>query len=196
MKSKKYNSYLELGVDTGNNFSNIQVANLWEKRGVDIEPIKGHFNYLNARIFIGTTNQFFRQTSETFDLIFIDADHERKQFLQDVNNSLLILNPGGTIVCHDCLPVKENHQKVPRVSEQWTGNVWKGWMDLRNTRADLQMCVIDQDWGCGLIQFGKQKCMNVKESDLTWSNFKVRKKKWLSIVKEIPIKFRHSEFKK
>jgi len=190
MTSNGYTSYLELGVDTGNNFSNIHVPFPWNKRGVDVQPIKGHFSYYNARVFIGTTNQFFEETPETFDLIFVDADHEREQFVRDVNNSLEILNPGGTIVCHDCLPEKEENQQMPRICEQWTGDVWKGWMDLRNTREDLKMCVIDQDWGCGLIQLGKQKCTNIKEEDLTWSNFKVRKKKWLQIVKDIPDDFK------
>jgi len=187
IKSHGFNTYLELGVDTGNNFSNIDIK---YKRGVDVKPIEGHFSYLNQRLFIGTTNQYFETVPETFDIIFIDADHDAGQWMLDVQNSLSRLNDGGIIVCHDCLPEKEVHQQMPRISDQWTGDVWKGWMRLRNTRPDLQMVVIDKDWGCGLIKVGSQKCTNVNEKDMVWSNFRVRKKKWLPIVKEIPDDFK------
>lgn len=187
IKANNYQTYLELGVDTGNNFSNITCK---YKRGVDLKPIEGHFSYLNQRLFIGTTNQYFETIPETFDIIFIDADHESGQWQMDVKNSLDRLNDGGIIVCHDVLPEKEAHQKIPRVSEEWTGDVWKGWMRLRNTRPDLTMAVINKDWGCGLITLGNQKCTNILEDDLTWSNFRVRKKKWLPIVKEIPNEFK------
>ena len=187
IKANNYQTYLELGVDTGNNFSNINCKYV---RGVDLSLISGHFSHLNHRLFIGTTNQYFDTIPESFDIIFIDADHESGQWLLDVENSLDRLNDGGVIVCHDVLPEKEEHQMIPRVSEQWTGDVWKGWMHLRNTRPDLTMAVINQDWGCGLIKVGKQKCTNVLDEDLTWSNFRVRKKKWLPIVKEIPDEFK------
>ena len=52
------------------------------------------------------------------------------------------------------------------------------------------MVVIDKDCGCGLNKVGSQKCTNVKETDMVWSNFRVRKKKWLPIVKEIPDDFK------
>ena len=187
IKSNNYQTYLELGVDTGNNFSNI---NCHYKRGVDVSPIIGHFSYLNCRLFVGTTNDYFETIPETFDIIFIDADHHSAQWILDVKNSLDRLNDGGVIVCHDVIPEKEEHQKIPRISKQWTGDVWKGWMYLRNTKPDLSMSVINKDWGCGLIKFGKQKCTNVRNEDLTWSNFRVRKKKWLPIVKEIPDEFK------
>jgi|GEM_PF-4350874 hypothetical protein len=35
---------------------------------------------------------------------------------------------------------------------QWNGTTWCGFVNLRATRPDLEMCVIDIDWGCGIVR--------------------------------------------
>lgn len=186
IKANNYSSYLEIGVHNGSNLNNVECV---YKRGVDPNLITGYYSSLNHRMFQGTSNDFFAQTKETFDIVFIDGHHGQDQFILDIDNSLEILNPGGTIVCHDLLPTQELHQVYPQTNDKtlpWTGDVWKGWVKLRRERMALKMVVIDTDWGCGLIQRGSQKTINVKDEELTWSNFRVRKKKWLNIVKSIP----------
>lgn len=37
----------------------------------------------------------------TFDLIWIDGDHEAATVARDVQNALALLRPAGTLVCHD-----------------------------------------------------------------------------------------------
>ena len=91
---KKYNSFLEIGCDKNVNFSNVLIS---KKIGVD--PNSGGTHKM-------TSDDFFRDNKEKFDLIFIDGLHETNQVDRDIENSLKFINKGGTILLHDCLPKK------------------------------------------------------------------------------------------
>ena len=36
--------------------------------------------------------------------------------------------------------------------EPWNGTVWKAIYQLRTTRKDLHVCVVDTDWGIGVVK--------------------------------------------
>ncbi len=171
IKRYNYKSYLEIGVDRGNCFRQI---NCDYKIGVD--PDK---NSILTTHYI-TSNEFFSQNKKTFDIIFIDGLHHANQVIKDIDNSLKFLNPNGTIIVHDCMPENEIEQIIPRNNKVWTGDVWKAWMQFRQ-RADLRMFVFDIDYGIGVIQRGKQIPL-VIEQELTWANFKTNKEVWLNLI--------------
>jgi hypothetical protein len=82
-----------------------------------------------------------------FDLVFIDGLHFSEQVDRDIENSLQHLNPGGTIVLHDCNPTTEAIGTYPcQVHGPWTGDVWKAIAAWR-TRSEFDICVVDFDWG-------------------------------------------------
>lgn len=170
---KRYNfkSYLEIGVCGGYTFNNILCQH---KIGVD--PDKNSA----ANIFL-TSDEFFVQNQETFDLIFIDGLHHADQVKKDIENSLKILNNDGFIVCHDMHPHSEIIQRVPRVTGEWTGDCWKAWVELRASRDDLKMFVIDTDYGCGIIQRGNQTKIRV-DCELDWNNFVKNKQYWMNFI--------------
>ena len=170
---KRYNfqSYLEIGVFGGYTFNNILCQH---KVGVD--PDKNSA----ANIFL-TSDEFFEQNQETFDLIFIDGLHHADQVKKDIENSLKVLNHGGFIVCHDMNPHSEIIQRVPRVTDAWTGDCWKAWVEFRESRDDLKMFVIDTDHGCGIIQRGNQTKITV-DCELDWNNFVKNKQYWMNII--------------
>jgi predicted O-methyltransferase YrrM len=60
-----------------------------------------------------------------FDIVFIDGLHISEQVVMDIQNSLDVLNPKGTIVMHDCLPINEAAQSRERLGDHWNGDVWK-----------------------------------------------------------------------
>jgi predicted O-methyltransferase YrrM len=128
-----------------------------------------------------TSDEFFHQNEETFDIIFIDGLHEREQVYRDIYNSLLWLNQNGTIIVHDLLPTKEEHQIVPRISKQWTGDVWKAWVDVRIENQMLEMFVVDTDWGVGVIRKGIQNLLKIN-CEINWENFTLNKKEWLHLI--------------
>ncbi len=107
-------TYLELGVRSGETIH--RVSNLVDKAlAVDLD----HSNAVepsslkiygsnNVFIYEGATNDFFKQNTDKFDLIFIDADHEYEQVKKDLLNSIEVLNQGGFIALHDVAPLRES----------------------------------------------------------------------------------------
>ena len=170
----KYNSknYLEIGVQfRSSNFDKINCEN---KICVDPDP--------NAKAdHIETSDDFFKKNKNNYDVIFIDGLHELDQVYKDIVNSLQILNENGTIVVHDCNPVEEIHQIVPRISKVWNGNVWEAWVRLRE-REDLEMFVVDTDCGCGIIRKKENNKKFVIDDLINWQNFIKNRKKWLNLI--------------
>lgn len=165
-------SYLEIGVNKGHVINNIQVD---YKIGVDPD------NSSKATIFT-TSDDFFINNKEKFDIIFIDGLHHAEQVEKDIINSLLVLNDGGYVICHDMLPTNKETQMVPRMQFNWTGDCWKAWVKLRSYRSDLKMFVVDADYGCGIVQYGKQELINISNKELSYENFLENKFEWMNII--------------
>ena len=142
----KYNfkDYLEIGCDKNQSFSKIKIDN---KIGVD--PIEGG-------TIRSTSDQFFDQNKNNFDIIFIDGLHHYSQVLKDINNSLKILNKNGFILVHDCLPRSLAQQAVPRYRASWNGDVWKAIVELR-TKSNLNIFTSQIDFGVAIIQISENK---------------------------------------
>lgn len=151
--------YLEIGMGPGINFNDIVCD---YKICVDPTPTV-------PVTFTLTSDDFFDQNEETFDIIFIDGLHWSEQVYKDITNSLKILNEGGYIICHDMNPHLEFIQRYPqpKVESEWTGDCWRAWVKLKSERDDINMCVVNTDYGCGVITKGEQKLITIDE-ELTW----------------------------
>lgn len=176
IKVLNYKSYLEIGLHTRFNFNRIHCDH---KVGVDPNP--------KSKGLVMTSDEYFANHYDFFDLIFIDGLHIKEQVQLDINNSLSRLNPQGTIVLHDCDPMTENMQKVPRPKGDegyfWTGDVWKAFVRTRKERPNLTTYVVDIDFGCGVIEYGNADISYVENHpELSWENFVHNKKEWLNLV--------------
>lgn len=170
IKFYDYKSYLEIGSLNGENISKIDCQ---LKQSIDPQlSWLGHIPSHNPT-FKMTSDDFFANDNYKdlkWDIIFIDGDHEREQVKRDINNSLERLNEGGTIVCHDMCPEREE-QLQPR----YCHNSWEAFAFFRTKNEDLEMYVVETDCGCGVIRVGKQETYkgNIESS---W-NFLVENKK-------------------
>jgi len=165
-----YKSYLEIGIDNGVNFAEIKID---KKDGVD--PA-GKCNY------IMTSDDFFKNISaeQTYDIVFIDGLHLKEQVLKDVYNSLNHLSDNGTIVMHDCNPI-EKYRASPEIHDgKWNGTVWEAFVELRMTRSDISMIVLDMDFGCGIIRKGNQKL--IPTQILSYSLLEKNRKLFLNLT--------------
>tara|TARA_Y100001933_G_scaffold243176_1_gene271532 strand:+ start:2867 stop:3502 length:636 start_codon:yes stop_codon:yes gene_type:complete len=175
IKENGYKKHLEIGVyGSCANFDKIKVD---YKVGVD--PGK---EGLSEATFTMTSDEFFELTDDKFDIVFVDGLHHAEQVYKDILNSLEVLNEGGTIVCHDMNPQRYEHQVIPQVPGTWNGDCWKAFVQLRMERTDLKMCVIDADWGLGVIQKGRQE--KLEEVELTYDNFDKNRERWLNLISE------------
>lgn len=86
----------------------------------------------------------------SFDLIFIDGDHTKEQVKRDFENSLRFLSDTGFIVVHDVLPENEAGTKVPRVTKQWWGDVYKWAMNISSYNG-IDYITFNIDNGCMLV---------------------------------------------
>ena len=135
---KKYVSYLEIGCDRNQSFSNIKI-----KKRVGVDPVEGGTHKM-------TSDHFFSINKENFDIVFIDGLHEYSQVMKDINNSLRFLNKDGIILLHDCLPRTIWNQITPRLNSDWNGDVWKSIVHCR-TQENLDTYTFIADRGIGLI---------------------------------------------
>ncbi|MBI3236568.1 MAG: class I SAM-dependent methyltransferase [Chlamydiales bacterium] len=176
IKTQGYKNYLEIGVSDGANFAKIAAA-----RKVGVDP-----SLNSAATHKMTSDEFFTKNQETFDLIFIDGLHLCEQVLRDIDHALDCLSPGGRIVMHDCLPtlmVHQNRKRDPQITE-WTGDVWKAAAYVRMHYDDVHFCVINMDWGCGVITPGKGQKVFPPTSieNLDWDFYVRNRKELLKIV--------------
>jgi hypothetical protein len=159
---KGYSRYLEIGVrDPRQNFDRIDAR---DKSSVDPAPRRPVTHRM-------TSDEFFARRRSagdrsTFDLAFIDGLHLAAQVERDVLNCLEALSEAGAVVLHDCNPLTEDAQTEDYDGKKrWNGTVWKAWVKLRATRADLAMCVVDIDEGCGVISRGSQALFPAPTAD-------------------------------
>ena len=174
-------SYLEIGVGNNVNFTEVKAGH---KNSCDING-KG--------IHTMKSDDFFETNDEYYDFIFVDGLHESEQVYNDIINSLGCLKEGGIIMCHDMSPKEEEHQERDSRQQEgefkgfdrpiWNGDVWKAWIQLRREREDLEMYVINADYGCGIIRRGSQTLLK-NDSELNFKNLDENRIEWLNL-KEI-----------
>ena len=78
-----------------------------------------------------TSDDYFSNHDEKFDIIFIDGLHEGQQVKRDIENSLNVLNKNGHILLHDMNPptafhARENYE-VNGNYPSWNGTSWEGY---------------------------------------------------------------------
>ena len=172
IKKNNYSDYLEIGCDKDQLFSKVNIKN---KIGVD--PSNGG----NVR---KTSNDFFSDNREFFDIVFIDGLHKYEQVKQDIINSLKFLNENGVVLVHDCMPDSLGKQAVPRYKMQWNGDVWKAIVDLRqDENLEIFTCSIDQ--GIGIIK--KKKNTSILSLDkpinkLKFSDYYYNYKEYMRVI--------------
>ena len=109
-----------------------------------------------------TSDKFFENNEEKFDIIFLDGLHTYEQTIKDINNSIKSVANDGLIMIHDCLPKKIWNQVVPRLYGHWNGDVWKAIVEARTySHVDTFTCTADH--GLGIIL--KRKNSKILETD-------------------------------
>jgi len=183
IRKNDYKSYLEIGFARPYD-SNFMRIDCIHKIGVDkhrvFDPDSEYVPLANC-YDCTTSDDYFAAHDDMFDIIFIDGDHTMEQVDKDLENSLNRLNPGGSIVMHDCLPPNER-QSEP----DGNGTVWKSVAKVRMSRDDLEIYVVDTDHGCGVVQKSDTPVDKfspaVAEDQLTFDFFFANRAKLMNVI--------------
>jgi hypothetical protein len=174
-----FKSYLEIGVLKGENIRKVTAA---KKDGVDPGAERHVAPEVNFRM---TSDDFFELLNSKpdikYDIVFIDGLHHAEQVKKDIYNSLLHLSPGGFIILHDCNPISYESQLVPRKTTVWNGNPWKAFVEFKGQHPELNCCVVDTDYGVGVIKadkIGTASQFKVPE----WQEFDKRRNEFLNLI--------------
>lgn len=160
-------SYLEIGTNNCKNFNSIMVAH---KVGIDPDT--------NSPCAIHkTSDEYFKDNNETFDLIFIDGLHHADQVKRDIINAWNCLAEKGVIVVHDCGPSEEKYTYVPRQSKIWNGDVYKAISSLHH----FTKFTIDFDYGCCILRKNPRE-LKWDKNFPRWEEFEQNRKELLNMV--------------
>jgi intracellular sulfur oxidation DsrE/DsrF family protein len=188
----KARNYLEIGVKKGKLFLDVRA-----RKKLAIDPVlkisakrkwkhclRNIFNIFNEYYEMTSDHYFATQTSrltrlKKVDVAFIDGQHTYQQSLTDVNNCLKYLSKKGVVLMHDCSPQSDvqacpaqSREHADRISPdgkttEWSGDVWKTIVNLRSSRPDLDVFVLNCDHGIGVITHGSpEKMLELSEEKI------------------------------
>jgi hypothetical protein len=180
LEKYKLINYLEIGVFQGENIRLIKASH---KDGVD----PGAEGYVVPEVnYPMTSDDFFElikgHDEIKYDIIFIDGLHHAEQVTKDIKNSLNHLIPNGFIVMHDCNPVSYEAQLIPRETIAWNGDTWKSFVKFKLNNPDFKCCVIDTDFGVGVIKNNDYKSRFDTYSTIHWDYLNENRKQLLNLI--------------
>lgn len=165
-------SYLEIGVRNGETFGRVRVDHR-----VGVDPGPG-----TAATVPTTSEQYWRETDELFDIVFVDGDHSREAALADAVAALRRIRPGGAVVLHDCSPPLAVYE-----APLMCGGVWRAWVELRASHPlGASAFVVDTDLGCGVLggPWPEVEAPRppVEAADAPWDDLDRNRAAWLNLV--------------
>ncbi len=152
-----YKYYLELGVSVGESWKLISCEN---KIGVD-----SNINVANEfdSVLHSTTDDFFLKNNNKFDLIYIDALHEKNQVYKDFKNSFYALNDSGIIIFHDINPID-----ISQTHFNSSGDIFELWIEISKIYKVYTFV------GGGIAASGDSVGIFIKSENPTFIDFEIK----------------------
>jgi hypothetical protein len=191
-----YKKYLEIGLrEPSDCFNHIKFESKDSvDPGLEANNNQAKYKYTSDSFFLMIDHGLLDKPLDyKWDLIFIDGLHISDQVERDINNALNHLSENGSIVLHDCNPPTEHHARAyyndlsTTARSAWNGSVWKAIYKMRCTRYDLDICVVDKDWGCGVIRRGKQTIRQFNNPYFDYDKFDKNRVKDLNIISNLEL---------
>jgi len=182
IKKHEYRRYLEIGTQSDECLKRVACD---YKVGVDPYPVS-HDDKNSDAFYEMTSDEFFEQNAEPFDIVFIDGLHESHAAERDIRNA--ISRGAKCVVVHDCNPENERCAMPPIIEDgvvsiphlkTWNGDVWRAFVRLR--KDGMWQFTVDTDYGVGVI-FPDEKRPPVVVGELSFSEFDVDRKFLLNII--------------
>lgn len=150
-------SYLELGTGPerykNKTYNKIHAK---KKMGVDTN---------GTAPYHGTTDEYFADyPEEMYDIVFIDACHDRDFVIRDFNNSVKIANEW--IVLHDMIPPEEKY-----TGSEWCGDSYKILYYIM-TQTNFTFYTMDENYGLTFVKMpAKEITLNEESLNLPYTKY-------------------------
>jgi hypothetical protein len=167
----KYQSYLELGVSLGESWDRITCD---KKIGVD-----NNINVANKfdGVIHSTTDDYFLNNKDKFDLIYIDALHEKNQVYKDFKNSFNSLNDSGIIIFHDINPIS-----IEQTDFGSSGDIFELWIEISKKYKVYVFNGLDGDSVGIFIKNKNSKFIDVEIENHTYEFFSENREDFISYI--------------
>lgn len=128
--------YLEIGCFRDACFSKI------------VAPLKVGVDPMSGGTLRMTSDAYFEEFKDRFDVIFVDGLHTYEQSRKDALNALERVPVGGAVLFHDMIPLNWRSARPERIAYRWNGDVWKTAVELAMGKG-FDFTIIKADHGIG-----------------------------------------------
>jgi hypothetical protein len=180
IQKRLYKSYLELGVSVD--------ADTWKEINCDLKvgvDANKKVSELYEKVINAYTDDFFATNNTFFDVIYIDAKHEKQQVKRDFFNSLKFLNENGVIFFHDINPLNEQMTDFNS-----SGDVYNFWISLVNNYPDSSFTFVGHEQDTLGIFLNKNK-IKIEDFDIGNYNFLYFNKNRKKFIEERKFDFKN-----
>jgi hypothetical protein len=109
-------------------------------------------DYRSPDLDIGAALAAIQAERRRFDIVLVDPFHGYRESSRDLAAAFALLEDGGALVVHDCLPPNEAIACPEFKQGAWCGVTYKAFLDFVLPRRDLRYLTVDTDFGCGVIR--------------------------------------------
>src|SRR5260221_1561060 len=108
-------------------------------------------DFKSADFDINAATTDLKADPNKIDICLVDGWHTYDLAIRDLTSAYELLEDGGVLVVHDCLPPTESIASPAWIPGPWSGVAYKAFLDFVLARNDLDYCTVDVDYGCGII---------------------------------------------
>jgi hypothetical protein len=83
---------------------------------------------------------------------------------------------------HDCNPVSFEASTPNRTTIAWNGDTYKAFIDFKENNPEYQCCVVDTDFGIGIIRQNTIPVNSFNRLPLDWNQFDKNRKQFLNLI--------------
>lgn len=108
-----------------------------------------------------------RRRRMRFDIILVDPWHEFHTSSRDLNVAFDLIDDGGILVVHDCVPPDISVATPHFIPGSWCGVTYKAFLYFVSIRRALDYHTVDIDYGCGVIRKrGRRRSYDLEQFSL------------------------------
>lgn len=105
-----------------------------------------------------------------YDIVLVDAYHDYPCSARDLDFAFRVVNEGGAIVVHDCLPPNGGDIIAPTfVAGGWCGVTFISYVDFL-MKESPRFVTVDSDYGCGVIMKNASSDDSLEAYRLRWAS--------------------------